>query len=176
MVGDGMAVAETEMPSHQEKDASAATEASNIVAASTLGSDQVENKPSGWHAPFNVGTAVYSQTLAQLARQINFAATVSQSAVSETVTRVMKLLQLALRPTIRATEAASSSSTIGGATVKTMSKCPTEWFVCDDTKKETRIFCIQGTDNFESWQTNLRFEPVPFEDDALGVRVRPLRV
>lgn len=30
---------------------------------------------------------------------------------------------------------------------------------------------MQGSDSIESWRTNLSFEPVPFEDPALGVSV-----
>lgn len=30
---------------------------------------------------------------------------------------------------------------------------------------------MQGSDSIESWRTNLSFEPVPFEDAALGVSV-----
>ncbi|KAG7635363.1 Fungal lipase-like domain [Arabidopsis suecica] len=41
---------------------------------------------------------------------------------------------------------------------------PCEWFVCDDDKSGTRFFFIQGSDSLASWQANLLFEPVPFED------------
>ncbi|KAF3570747.1 hypothetical protein F2Q69_00062478 [Brassica cretica] len=41
---------------------------------------------------------------------------------------------------------------------------PCEWFVCDDDKTGTRFFFIQGSDSLASWQANLLFEPVPFED------------
>uniref|UniRef100_M4CTZ2 Fungal lipase-type domain-containing protein n=2 Tax=Brassica campestris TaxID=3711 RepID=M4CTZ2_BRACM len=41
---------------------------------------------------------------------------------------------------------------------------PCEWFVCDDDKTSTRFFFIQGSDSLASWQANLLFEPVPFED------------
>ncbi|KAL1216198.1 Phospholipase A1 PLIP3 [Cardamine amara subsp. amara] len=41
---------------------------------------------------------------------------------------------------------------------------PCEWFVCDDDKTGTRFFFIQGSDSLASWQANLLFEPVPFEE------------
>ncbi|CAH8319444.1 unnamed protein product [Eruca vesicaria subsp. sativa] len=41
---------------------------------------------------------------------------------------------------------------------------PCEWYVCDDDKTGTRFFFIQGSDSLASWQANLLFEPVPFED------------
>lgn len=31
---------------------------------------------------------------------------------------------------------------------------------------------LQGSDNLDHWRVNLTFDPVPFEDPALGVRVR----
>ncbi len=34
-----------------------------------------------------------------------------------------------------------------------------------------RYFAIQGSTSLEHWQINLQFEPVIFEDPALGVRV-----
>ncbi|GBG79582.1 hypothetical protein CBR_g29729 [Chara braunii] len=49
--------------------------------------------------------------------------------------------------------------------------CPCEWFICDDLGSHTRYFIIQGSDSLASWQANLMFDPVPFEDPALGVHV-----
>ncbi|CAN6467848.1 unnamed protein product [Victoria cruziana] len=40
---------------------------------------------------------------------------------------------------------------------------PCEWFVCDDDKKGTRYFVIQGSESLASWQANLLFEPIKFE-------------
>lgn len=51
-------------------------------------------------------------------------------------------------------------------------KCPGEWFVCDNPRYETRIFCIQGTDSLDAWHTNLKFDPVQFEEESLGVLVK----
>ncbi|XP_020226496.1 phospholipase A1 PLIP2, chloroplastic [Cajanus cajan] len=40
---------------------------------------------------------------------------------------------------------------------------PCEWFVCDDDQSGTRLFAIQGSETFASWQANLLFEPIKFE-------------
>ncbi|KAJ7267046.1 hypothetical protein O6H91_Y401500 [Diphasiastrum complanatum] len=49
--------------------------------------------------------------------------------------------------------------------------CPCEWFCCDDKATRTRYFVIQGSESFASWQTNLTFDPVQFEDASLGALV-----
>jgi len=46
---------------------------------------------------------------------------------------------------------------------------PVEWYVADDPVSQTRYVVVQGTDNLESWITNLTFEPVEFEDPRIGV-------
>ncbi|TVU22410.1 hypothetical protein EJB05_32104, partial [Eragrostis curvula] len=42
--------------------------------------------------------------------------------------------------------------------------CPCEWFVCDDDQTNTRHFVVQGSESIASWQANLLFEPVKFEE------------
>ncbi|KAL6627627.1 hypothetical protein ACP70R_031353 [Stipagrostis hirtigluma subsp. patula] len=42
--------------------------------------------------------------------------------------------------------------------------CPCEWFVCDDDQSSTRYFVVQGSESIASWQANLLFEPVKFEE------------
>ncbi|WVZ71782.1 hypothetical protein U9M48_020323 [Paspalum notatum var. saurae] len=42
--------------------------------------------------------------------------------------------------------------------------CPCEWFVCDDDQNSTRYFVVQGSETIASWQANLLFEPVKFEE------------
>ncbi|CAO2193113.1 unnamed protein product [Urochloa humidicola] len=42
--------------------------------------------------------------------------------------------------------------------------CPCEWFVCDDDQNDTRYFVVQGSESIASWQANLLFEPVKFEE------------
>ncbi|CAL5208851.1 unnamed protein product [Lathyrus oleraceus] len=41
---------------------------------------------------------------------------------------------------------------------------PCEWFICDDNQSGTRFFVIQGSESLASWQANLLFEPIKFED------------
>ena len=48
---------------------------------------------------------------------------------------------------------------------------PSEWFVCDDPVSHTRYFVIQGSQTIEHWRLNLSFDPVVFEDPALGIKV-----
>ena len=49
--------------------------------------------------------------------------------------------------------------------------CPCEWFVADDERTATRVFVIQGSDSVASWRSNLAFDPVVFEADALHAKV-----
>ncbi|CAO2180439.1 unnamed protein product [Urochloa humidicola] len=42
--------------------------------------------------------------------------------------------------------------------------CPCEWFVCDNDQNGTRYFVVQGSESIASWQANLLFEPVKFEE------------
>lgn len=51
---------------------------------------------------------------------------------------------------------------------------PTEWYVADDARTNTRYFVIQGSDALDHWIVNLTFDPVIFEDPSLGVKVCPL--
>ncbi|XP_074316073.1 phospholipase A1 PLIP2, chloroplastic-like [Silene latifolia] len=48
--------------------------------------------------------------------------------------------------------------------LNSISSSPCEWFVCDDEKSATRIFVIQGSETLASWQANLLFEPMQFEE------------
>ncbi|KAA8549100.1 hypothetical protein F0562_000784 [Nyssa sinensis] len=41
---------------------------------------------------------------------------------------------------------------------------PCEWFISDDDQSGTRFFVIQGSESLASWQANLLFEPVQFEE------------
>jgi hypothetical protein len=49
--------------------------------------------------------------------------------------------------------------------------CPCEWYVADDERTATRVFVIQGSDSVASWRSNLAFDPVMFEADALHAKV-----
>ena len=55
--------------------------------------------------------------------------------------------------------------------VVTSTKAPTEWFVADDDERLLRYFVIQGSDSIDCWRANLTFDPVPFENPALGISV-----
>ena len=58
----------------------------------------------------------------------------------------------------------------GGARAKEC-QSPAEWFIADDPSSHTRFFVIQGSDNLDHWRVNLTFDPVPWEDAALGIKV-----
>ena len=45
--------------------------------------------------------------------------------------------------------------------------------MADDVQAGVRYFVIQGSDSLDHWKTNLTFDPVPFEDVRLGVKVGP---
>ena len=48
---------------------------------------------------------------------------------------------------------------------------PTQWYVADNLADHTRFFVIQGSETLDHWRVNLTFDPVVFEDEALGVKV-----
>lgn len=158
-MGDGMAVSAKSQDREEVL--------SNIVATTDLHDRDSKRKrlKTG-----NVAGAIYSQTLAQLARQLSTAATVSQSAVTDSITNVMRLLQAAIRSSPKSVPLTDDK---GGVTPHVLSKCPNEWFVCDDKNSDTRFFCVQGTETLGSWQLNLKFDPVVFEDENLGILVSP---
>lgn len=57
------------------------------------------------------------------------------------------------------------------AIVAASKPAPVEWFVADDLASDTRYIVIQGSESLESWITNLSFDPMEFEDPALGVKI-----
>ncbi|XP_009412375.2 phospholipase A1 PLIP1, chloroplastic [Musa acuminata AAA Group] len=48
--------------------------------------------------------------------------------------------------------------------LRSLHSSPCEWFVCDHDSTCTRCFVIQGSDSLASWQANLFFEPIKFEE------------
>ncbi|CAH8336673.1 unnamed protein product [Eruca vesicaria subsp. sativa] len=53
--------------------------------------------------------------------------------------------------------------------LKSTISSPCDWFICDDDQTLTRFIVIQGSESLASWQANLLFEPIEFEE--LGVIV-----
>nr|VDD59606.1 unnamed protein product [Brassica oleracea] len=53
--------------------------------------------------------------------------------------------------------------------LKSTISSPCDWFICDDDQTLTRFVVIQGSESLASWQANLLFEPIEFEE--LGVIV-----
>ncbi|PSC69354.1 alpha beta-hydrolase isoform B [Micractinium conductrix] len=72
-----------------------------------------------------------------------------------------------------ATVAAALEASWSGQSNRLPKECqsPTEWFIADDTASHTRFFVIQGSDNLDHWRVNLTFDPVAWEDPALGLKV-----
>lgn len=48
--------------------------------------------------------------------------------------------------------------------LKSTISSPCDWFICDDDQTLTRFVVIQGSESLASWQANLLFEPIEFEE------------
>ncbi|CAH2039099.1 unnamed protein product [Thlaspi arvense] len=48
--------------------------------------------------------------------------------------------------------------------LKSTISSPCDWFICDDDQTHTRFVVIQGSESLASWQANLLFEPIEFEE------------
>jgi len=69
------------------------------------------------------------------------------------------------------TTSAAITASLGRGEPPKVKVSPVEWFVADEPETHTRYFVIQGSDNFDHWKVNLTFDPMVFEDPALGVKV-----
>ncbi|KAK3262817.1 hypothetical protein CYMTET_28349 [Cymbomonas tetramitiformis] len=49
---------------------------------------------------------------------------------------------------------------------------PVNWMVMDDSSSRVRYLVIEGSNSVASWQTNLTFQPVPFEEGRAHSSVR----
>jgi hypothetical protein len=102
---------------------------------------------------------------------------VTSSVISSSVPSLGPAADRAVRETIAGITSAEiagshpNSKEVKAASSSTGTKCPSEWFVCDDEASSTRYFVIQGSDSLDHWKTNLMFEPVVFEDAGLGIKV-----
>lgn len=141
---------------------SAAAAAAAMAATSAAGS--VVSAAAPIAAPiasnitaFTAFTASATSPLASVASQLQSAAAAGQSTTVATLATVSAAI-------LSGTGAASSANS-------TKSLSLMEWFVADDDAAKVRYFVIQGSDNLDHWRVNLTFDPVPFEDKALGVKV-----
>eukprot|EP00882_Tetradesmus_deserticola_P013869 GHRQ01014728.1.p1 GENE.GHRQ01014728.1~~GHRQ01014728.1.p1 ORF type:complete len:504 (+),score=218.02 GHRQ01014728.1:204-1514(+) len=102
---------------------------------------------------------------------------VASSVISSSVTSLGPAADRVVRETIAGITSAEIAGShpngkdVKAASTSTGTKCPSEWFVCDDEASSTRYFVIQGSDSLDHWKTNLMFEPVVFEDAGLGIKV-----
>jgi hypothetical protein len=69
-------------------------------------------------------------------------------------------------------DSAAITASLGRGEPPKVKVSPVEWFVADEPETHTRYFVIQGSDNFDHWKVNLTFDPMVFEDEALGVKVQ----
>lgn len=97
-----------------------------------------------------------SLPIQSVSQQLQSAAGVGHSSAIATVATVSAALESSWSPKGRLPKECQS---------------PTEWFIADDTAAHTRYFVIQGSDTVDHWRVNLTFDPVIFEDEALGVKV-----
>ena len=67
--------------------------------------------------------------------------------------------------------AAFASNAVASPSPKKAPRLPVAYAVAADDAKGTLWISIEGSTSLASWQTNLTFQPVPFEDPALDVRV-----
>jgi hypothetical protein len=73
----------------------------------------------------------------------------------------------------REASAMQQAATLGTAAAAAAGEAfwPAHWFVADDASSSTRYVLVQGSVTVEHWRINLQIDPVPFEDEALGIKV-----
>ncbi|BBM97674.1 hypothetical protein MPTK1_1g07460 [Marchantia polymorpha subsp. ruderalis] len=76
-----------------------------------------------------------------------------------------------MRPVTSVVSAEKETKQAMAKNLRSLHTCPCEWFAVDEKSGPTRIFSIQGSESFASWQANLLFEPIEFENSGLGVMV-----
>jgi hypothetical protein len=174
----------------------AAVSVSPAPATSALATTSSSSSKKGWNpadlvaAKLSEAAAAASaaalQPLASAAESLyagslSLVSSVTSSVTSTVISSSVPSLGPAADRAVRETIAGITSAEIAGshpnskdvkaASSSTGTKCPSEWFVCDDEASSTRYFVIQGSDSLDHWKTNLMFEPVVFEDAGLGVKV-----
>eukprot|EP00879_Flechtneria_rotunda_P005133 GHRR01005415.1.p1 GENE.GHRR01005415.1~~GHRR01005415.1.p1 ORF type:complete len:719 (+),score=230.97 GHRR01005415.1:657-2813(+) len=173
---------------------SSSSSQTTLVASLASSPPSSPSKRSGWNTADIVAaklseaaaaaSAAALQPLASAAGSLYAGSLSLVSSVTSTVTSSVAL-PVAFPPAadrvVRETIAGITSAEIAGshpnskdvkaASASTGTECPSEWFVCDDHSSNTRYFVIQGSDSLDHWKVNLMFEPVQFEDPALGIRV-----
>ncbi|CAD7699851.1 unnamed protein product [Ostreobium quekettii] len=190
-VGDGMASIQ---PESSQGDAAMALDerANNIVAIE----EKLRNLPTldkkgatgTWttkamaeatiNAASSVGSvagSIYQQALSQLAKQAANRAPAGH--VMDSVSRVLSLAYATLAATVPKPKDMPEPPPKEADAPKSveqpedLGQCPFEWYVADNPEHDLRLFVIQGSVGMDSWQTNLTFDPVVFEDESYGVKV-----
>eukprot|EP00803_Ostreobium_quekettii_P009665 evm.model.scf_784EXC.4 EVM.evm.TU.scf_784EXC.4 scf_784EXC:48965-56206(+) len=193
LFGDGMATMPPEDPP-ASKAADVDERSNNIVAIEEklrqLPALDKKSAPGPWNgttkvvaeatmfAAISVSSAagsLYQQALYQIAKQAANAASAGQ--VMDSVSRVLSVVYATLAvngPQRRGSPdpAVDDSEAPKPKMSRTdFGRCPYEWYVADNPEHDLRLFVIQGSVGLDTWQTNLTFDPVVFEDEAFGVRV-----
>lgn len=166
--GDGMGVSIPSVAQEEEAPAThVAIEASNIVSAGDLNFTPSKGK---WASPADLvaaklaeAAAATSAAAASSAAAVAPLASAATSLYTGSVSFLSSQLGYVRGPSGKTESVPAGLSANGG--------CPSEWFVCDDPKTHVRYFVIQGSDTVDHWRVNLTFDPVPFEDPSLGVKV-----
>ncbi|KAI8464073.1 MAG: hypothetical protein J3K34DRAFT_462113 [Monoraphidium minutum] len=128
-------------------------------------------------APFasaaSAAGSLYAGSLGLVSARLRPAAASAASAAAAALPLPERLAGAAIAGIAGMEVAAShpNGSDVKAASSSSSAACPSEWFVADDARSRTRYFVIQGSDSLDHWRTNLMFEPVVFEDPALGIKV-----
>ena len=131
--------------------------AAAAATAASSAADSVYSAAAPIAAPIASNISAFTSsatTLASVASQLQNAAAAGQAGTVATLATV-------------------SAAVLSGKSSAEQQQCvsPTEWFVADDESAHVRYFVIQGSDNIDHWRVNLTFDPVEFEDPAMGVKV-----
>lgn len=129
------------------------------AAAAAAGSMYSAAGPIASNISLFTSSVTSSIPVRSVAAQLQSAATAGHSTAIATVATVTAALETSFRSE--------------KATPRMPPNCmsPTAWFVADAPETKTRYFVIQGSDNLDHWKVNLTFDPVTFEDPAMGIKV-----
>ncbi|KAL3684954.1 hypothetical protein R1sor_002976 [Riccia sorocarpa] len=94
-----------------------------------------------------------------------------KSNISETDQEKDSKLPSLMRPVTSVVSAEKETKQAMAKNLRSLHTSPCEWFAVDEKGGPNRVFSIQGSESFASWQANLLFEPIEFESLQLGVMV-----
>jgi hypothetical protein len=127
-------------------------------------------RAASWHTPADDVAALVAAKLSEAAGAAAAAAMQPIASAAETLSGSLSFVGASL-PFQAGGAAAAAGVLVPASGAAPVKACPSEWFVCDDEEQHVRYFVIQGSDSLDHWITNLTFDPVPFEEAGLGVKV-----